>query len=257
MNAIEVHSLTKVYRPPLFSSSAPVAALRGVTLQVERGTLYTLLGPNGAGKTTLLRILAGLITPCSGEATVHGTPVRDRAALAKKIGFLDTEYLGHVGLMTGRENLEFFATLLKMPEGMVRKRIEELTKLFGIDSLLDRKTQTYSRGMLQRLLLIRALLHDPEVVLLDEPNSHLDPRAAREFHSLLRDTLVKDLGRTVLLTTHQLEEARQTSDTVGFFCEGKLVREIPGESIRELGDDLLRVYLETMNCAGEKTVSFL
>lgn len=252
MKAIQIENLTKIYPPDFFSREAPVTALRGVTLEVEKGTIYTLLGPNGSGKTTFLHILSGLLPPTRGEAWVAGVPVRDQRNLVKKIGFLDTGESGLVPFLKGIENLELFSTLYDLEPPFAQKKIRELVQLFDLNPYLSRKAKTYSRGVKQRFLLVRALLHEPEVILLDEPVVHLDPIGTRDFHALLRDILVQELGKTVFLTTHQLEEALEISDRLGFLFQGELVWERPCEFFESRPGELLRMYLETAGAPSEE-----
>lgn len=245
--AISVKELTKVYKPDFFSREGAVMALRGITFEVEKGKLYTLLGPNGSGKTTLLRILAGLIPPTEGEVKIAGNSVRNQRAVCQKIGFLNTGETGLLDFMTGLENLELFATLQELESRVARNRISGLAERFSLNKDLGRQVKTYSSGMRQRLLLIRTLLHDPEIVLLDEPMVHLDLLGMREFHKLLRDELVKDLGKTVLLTTHQLDEIPDISDTLGFLFKGRLTWEKPAHLFQSRQQDLVTEYMATVS----------
>ena len=244
--AIQIRNLMKVYKPDFFSRDGAVTALANVTLEVEKGKLYTLLGPNGSGKTTLLRILAGLIPPTEGEAKIAGVSVRNQNRVSTKIGFLNTGEAGLLDFMSGLENLELFAVLQEMEESRARKRITDLVERFALGDYLNRRVKTYSSGIRQRFLVVRTLLHDPEVVLLDEPIVHLDPIAMREFYSLLCDELVGRLKKTVLLTTHQLEGIPEISDTLGFLFKGRLVWEKPADVFQSRQQNLFNEYLTTV-----------
>lgn len=252
MKAIEIEGLTKIYRGSPFSRNSTVKALNDLDLSITSGTLYALLGPNGAGKTTLLRILAGLTTPTSGDARLAGVSVRDRKCLASKLGVLPAQGRGFFPFMSGAQNFEYFAALQQMDGVRARKRTAELTQLFDLGPYLAKKVSTYSSGIKQRFLLCRALLHDPDILLLDEPAIHLDLPSAQALHALLRDTVVKRLHKTVLLTTHQLEESVDVSDTLGFLFQGQLAWEKSAESFRSGREDLLASYLATLKTTGAK-----
>lgn len=245
--AIEIENLQKTFPPPLLSRRQPVHALRGIHLKAPQGKIYTLLGPNGSGKTTLIRILAGLIPQTAGEAKVNGIPVENQKALSGKIGLVIPGSKGFFGFMSGRENLLFFATLYRLERRKALDRIAFLAGKFGLEAQIDDPVKIYSSGTRQRLLLIRALLHDPDILLLDEPTVHLDPAASLDMRRLLRELLVGDFQKTVILTTHQLEEASELSETLGFIFKGRLVWEKPASRFRPGGENLLETYLATVH----------
>lgn len=245
MFAIEAENLKKVFDPPLFSKQPPAYALQGINLRVPQGQIYTLLGPNGSGKTTLVKILAGLMPPTEGRASVAGVSIRNQDELTKKIGLFFPGAKGLFGFMTGRENLHYFAVMQNILGESAEKRISELGDLFGLGSFMGRKVYSYSDGMLQRLRLARAMLHNPDVLLLDEPTVYLDPIAVREFHKILEGILAKNLKKTIILTTHQLEEAQTISDVLGFLFQGRLIWEKPADLFRRGEANLLNDYLKT------------
>ena len=251
MNAIEVKALTKVHPPFLFSKNSAVTALKNVSLQVNKGTIYTVLGPNGAGKTTLIQILAGLIPPTHGEVKIAGIPIQNRKAISKTIGLFTSGEKGFWKFMSGWDNLNYFAALQDLIGHYAKVKIAELVELFEMKPYIHREMHSYSNGMKQRLLLARALLHDPAILLLDEPIIHLDPITTREFHSFLRNKLVGDLGKTIFISTHQLEEAQEISDTLGFLFEGELLWEKPADLFRSHTENLLEVYMETVEGKNE------
>ncbi|GIX07068.1 MAG: ABC transporter [Candidatus Poribacteria bacterium] len=193
-------------------------ALRGVNLKVEAGELFVLLGPNGAGKTTLIKILTTLLRPTAGEAYVAGLSVlRSPQAVKERIGYLpDVPEL--YGKLTGCELLEFLADLHRVGD---RHRILELLERMELQEAAHRFVETYSLGMRKKLALAGALLHRPEVLLLDEPTGSLDPRSARVVKDLLRELC--QAGTTVFMTTHILEVAAQLADRVGILDRGRLL----------------------------------
>jgi heme exporter protein A len=196
-----------------------VRALRGVSFALEPGNVLAIFGPNGAGKTTLLRLLAGLLRPDRGTVHIHGQPlVRGDAVQRRRLGLISHASLCYDGL-TAAENLEFFAKLYALPDprGVARTALAAV----GLEARADALTWTMSRGMLQRLAIARALLHDPEIVLLDEPFTGLDQRAA----GALRDQLARLRAerRTVVLVTHNLDEGLDLATHVAIQVGGRFV----------------------------------
>ncbi len=201
--------------------------LRGVSLDVPAGQTVVLLGPNGAGKTTLLRILATLIKPSAGHVSVGGHDlVRHPEAVRHLLGYVSHQPLLYPDL-SARENLRFYARLYGMerPE----PRIEEMLETVGLARRADDLVRTFSRGMVQRLTIARALLHNPPVLLLDEPDTGLDPQAAAMLARLLRS--VAGEGRTILLTTHNLARGVDFADRVLVLAGGKIVADEPAGAL--------------------------
>ncbi len=197
-----------------------VVAVEALDLKVPRGHCYALLGPNGAGKTTTVRMLCALIAPTSGGASVAGCELgRDDDALHARIGIL-TEVPGLYERLSAVENLEFFARVHGLDPARATRQIHVLLRDLDLFDRRHDAISTYSKGMKQKLAVIRALLHDPEVLFLDEPTSGLDPEAAFELRERIQ--ALKRQGRTVFLTTHRLEEAEELADSVGIF-NGRLL----------------------------------
>jgi ABC-2 type transport system ATP-binding protein len=207
--------------------------LRGVSLAVPVGSVTALLGPNGAGKTTLLRILAATVSPDAGRVTILGhDAIRFPYRVRRRIGFALAEERSFFWRLTARQNLRFFGTLADLHGAALGDRVAELAGLLEIAPEMGKPFRDLSTGMRQRLGLARALLHDPEVLLVDEPTRGLDPGAARRARRLLREVLVDGMNKTVLLATHNLEEAREVADRVAFLKGGVLLHEGPtGETI--------------------------
>ncbi len=244
MNAIQIQNLTKAFKAPPFSSESQHLALNNVNLEVKKGTICALLGPNGAGKTTLIRILSGLIPFTTGKIEINGMPFQQ--TMVRKMGVLLSDQTGLWEFMTGLQNLEYFCALQNIVGESAKKKIEELIELFEMTSFITRQVRTYSKGTKQKLLLARTMLHDPEILLLDEPVAHLDPMATREFHALLRDRLNRSLKKTILLATHQLEEAQEISDVLAFLFQGNLIWQKSADSFRSKQTSLLNEYIQTV-----------
>jgi ABC-2 type transport system ATP-binding protein len=193
------------------------AAVDGLDLDIRRGELFGLLGPNGAGKSTTIRVLIGQRTPSAGGVTVGGFDVaRDWARIKPLFGYVpDRE--NHFEEFTGRRNLEFFGQLYGVP----KKRADVVLKMVELDEAADLPVRGYSLGMRKKLLLARALLHEPPVLYLDEPTANLDVHSAEVVHRILRQRV--KAGATVVMTTHDMDEVEQICDRVGIVCRGKLV----------------------------------
>jgi ABC-2 type transport system ATP-binding protein len=230
--AVLVHNLTKrfrvqrrwgdIVRRPLHAEWA--TALDGVDLEVRRGEVFGLLGPNGAGKTTLLKIFCTLLLPTSGRAVIGGYDVVAAPRKVRQmVGYcLDTERSFYYRL-TGYQNLAFFATLNNLNSGERARRIIEVIEVVGLNGAADTRFMSYSKGMQQKLGLARALLTDPLVLLLDEPTKSLDPGAATAFRRFLRSTVAAELGKTIILVTHTLEECRECCDRMAIMDRGRII----------------------------------
>ena len=208
-------------------------ALDGVNLEIRQGEVFGILGPNGAGKTTLLKILCTLLLPTDGRATVGGHDVvKAPRRVRQAVGYcLDTERSFYYRL-TGIQNLAFFATLNNLGAREASARIVETLGMLGLNGAANQPFMTYSKGMQQKLGLARALLTDPAVLLLDEPTKSLDPGAATELRRFLRDALAEGLGKTILLVTHSLEEARECCDRVAIMDQGRIAFQRTGSEVQ-------------------------
>ncbi len=201
-----------------------VHALQDCTLSISQGELFGLFGPNGAGKTTLIHVLSTLTAPTSGSATVGGYDVQTHPLqVRQQIGVLTETQRAFHGRLSGRQNLEFFASLHGMARDQGSQRIAQLLAEFGLVDAADRAVQTYSSGMLQRLHMVRVLLHDPPVLLLDEPTNSMDIQTADLVRHLVRDELVGMRDKTVLYTTHDLYEMDRFCDRIGILNQGRVV----------------------------------
>jgi ABC-2 type transport system ATP-binding protein len=227
MAVIEAQDLYRTYKTTtgIFRRKAvEVEAVRGVTFEVQRGELFGLLGPNGAGKTTMIKMLITLLLPTAGSARVLGHDVvEDAREVRKVIGYVFGGDRGLYERLPALDNLRYFAELYGVPPREQKQRIGELLELVGLTGREKERVEGYSRGMRQRLHIARGLLHDPEVVFLDEPTIGVDPVGARD----LRQTIASltDAGKTVLLTTHYMFEADQLCDRIAVIAQGRIVAE--------------------------------
>ena len=238
MDAITAEGLVKVYR----SRKNEVRAVDGVDLTVGEGTVLGLLGPNGAGKTTTVRILATLLRPDAGRATVAGFDVVRQAQELRRVIGLSGQYAAVDENLTGRENLWLFGRLYQLPSGEARKRAEELLEQFDLLEAADRTVKTYSGGMRRRLDLGSALIGRPRLLFLDEPTTGLDPRSRLGMWEVIRG-LVRE-GTTLLLTTQYLEEADALADTIAVVDQGKIIARGTADELKaQVGGERIEVVI--------------
>lgn len=210
---IETRDLTKMY--------GDLYALNRLTIKLEKGDVYGFIGPNGSGKTTTMRILATLLNPSWGEATVCGYSIYNGAKeIRRLIGFMP-DFFGVYDDMKVIEYLEFFAAAYRIAGEKRRKKCEEVLELVDLTFKRDALATSLSRGMTQRLGLARVLLHEPEVLLLDEPASGLDPRARIEMRNLLKE--LRKMGKTILVSSHILPELADICNKIGIIEQGQLL----------------------------------
>jgi ABC-2 type transport system ATP-binding protein len=253
MPVIEVDDLTRRYRSRTGTfrrRAATVEALRGVSFAVERGELYGLLGPNGAGKTTMIKVLTTLLLPTSGSARVLGFDVRREARhIRGRIGYVFGGDRGLYDRLSALDNLRYFADLYRVAPRERRARIESLLELVELKGRERERVETYSRGMKQRLHIARGLLHDPEILFLDEPTIGLDPIGARE----LRETIagLHEAGKTILLTTHYMYEADSLCQRIAVIANGSFVATGTPSDLKALVGDNTIVEIETFGIADE------
>ncbi len=246
--AIDVRQLHKKYTEG-FIVRKSFHALKGIDLQVKRGEVFGLLGPNGAGKTTLIKTLLGIVRRSSGEAFLLGEAAGSREA-RRKIGYLP-ENLTFPAHHTATRALRFYGRLSQLPEPTIRKRSEELLELVGLAGRERELARTYSKGMRQRLGLAQAMLHEPELLILDEPTDGLDPVGRSEIRKLING--LKDQGKTVFLNSHILQEVELVCDRVAILAGGQL-RGVgtPHELTQQFhGAMVTRVRMELSGDSGE------
>lgn len=247
---IETHELTKYFNDFL--------AVDRITFSVEPGMIFAILGPNGAGKTTTVRMLTSILQPSAGWARVAGYDVvQHPTAVRASVGVL-TEQHGLYQRMKGVEYLDFFARIYHLPHDVRRKRPLELMEHFGLGDALDKRLGEYSKGMKQKLALVRAMLHDPLVLLLDEPTSAMDPQSAK----LVRES-IKELQReerTIAITTHNLTEAQSLADRIAVIRRGRIIANgtLKELSQRFVGHPLMELHFtEHLNGAASELGSMV
>ena len=229
--AIETINLTKRfpqikgYREILFHpfEKKEITALQGVNLRVNREEVFGILGPNGAGKTTMIKILCTLISPNEGSAFVNGLDVvRDGKLIRKSIGYIISDERSFYWRLTGRQNLAFFSHLNNLDGKKARVRIEEILELTDLLKEADKMFKDYSTGMKQKLAIARGLLTDPELIFMDEPTRSLDPSTAQHIRNFIREKLVREKKSTVLIATHNLQEAEEMCSRLAILHQSKI-----------------------------------
>jgi ABC-2 type transport system ATP-binding protein len=229
-DAISVTNLTKRfsrtsgYRDLLpFRKRKWVTAVEGVDLNIEEGNLFGLLGPNGAGKTTLIKMLCCLVLPTSGTACIFGHDIlKEEEAVKKLVGLVSVDERSFYWRLTGRENLQFYASLYHLPRWQARKRIDELLDLVEMAHEADIRFQNYSTGMRQKLAIVRGLLSEPRVLFVDEPTRSLDPVSAQAVRRFLKEKVVGE-GVTLVLASHNLSEVEQLCSRLAIMDHGQVV----------------------------------
>ncbi|WP_078556396.1 ATP-binding cassette domain-containing protein [Bacillus alkalicellulosilyticus] len=215
---IEIHEVTKKFK----DKKVHVTALKHVSFTVQKGQVVGLLGENGAGKTTLLRTIATLLVPTEGHVTVaEYDSVKQATEVKKRIGVLFGGETGLYNRLTARENLEYFATLYGLSKHETKVRIDDLAKMFGMRDYLNRKVGDFSKGMRQKVAIARTLIHNPDIILFDEPTTGLDITSSNVFRQLVHQ--LKRDGKTIIFSSHIMEEVSMLCDSVAMMHKGELV----------------------------------
>ena len=213
MYSIDIKGLTKRFEDK--------TAVDDLTLMINEGELFGFLGPNGAGKTVTIKTLCGILKPSSGVAKVNGFDVTKDADQVHKIIGLCPQEPAYYSYLTGRENIEIFGNFQGVPPKILKERITQLIEAMGLGADADRRAGKYSGGMVRRVSLAMALIHDPAVAFLDEPTVSMDPQSRHATWDIIRD--LKRRGKTVVLTSHYIEEVEALADRVGIIDKGKLI----------------------------------
>ncbi len=249
--AIDVHDLRKTYRTPFARNK--VEALRGVTFSVERGHIFGFVGPNGAGKTTTIRTLMGLIRPSGGTAKLLGEPIPSRAA-RHKIGFLpESPYF--YDYLDVTELCDLAGRLFGLPPAVRKRRADELIEKVGLSRARGQSLKKFSKGMLQRAGLAQALMNDPELVVLDEPMSGLDPLGRKEVRDLILE--LREAGKTVFFSTHILSDVEAITDRVAIIARGQLQAHGTPSELVSRAIQGVDVTIKLAGAAGEPAVDAL
>jgi len=253
-DAINVQSLHKEFttRVGFWSGKKKTTvAVEDVSFSVRKGELFGLLGPNGAGKTTTVKTLATILLPTSGSISVMGfDAVKETQKVRERIGFTFGGARGLYGRLSAADNLKYFAELYAIDPSVSPKRISELLELVGLADRRDDRVETFSSGMQQRLHLARALLHDPELIYLDEPTVGIDPVGARELRKTVKQ--LSQAGKTILLTTHYMAEAEELCDRIAIINHGRIVAlDTPASLKKQItGETLFEVEVRTGDLVG-------
>jgi ABC-2 type transport system ATP-binding protein len=222
---IDVKGLVRTYHSSsglLHQRKTETVAVDGIDLEVKRNELFGLLGPNGAGKTTTIKVLTTLLLPTQGTVRILGYDVvRQSMEVRRRIGLVLGGERGLYYRISARQNLRYFADIYGVPLSVREKRIQEVLEKVDLTAKADIRVEDYSRGMKQRLHIAKGIIHDPELIFMDEPTIGLDPQAAREARDLIR-SLVKE-GKTIMLTTHYMFEADELCDRIGVIARGRIV----------------------------------
>lgn len=248
MNIIEIVNLTKAYKPLDFWKRERITAVNGVSLAVKKGEVHGLLGLNGAGKTTMMKMILGLLKPTAGSILLFGLPVTDRQ-VRKKIGYL-SELPYFPKYLKATEILDFYAELLDVPHREKKLRISKVLSLVGLETRANRRIKSFSKGMQGRLGLAQAILNEPELLLLDEPMSGLDPLGYKETRDIIIN--LNNAGTTVFFNSHILSEVEKVCDKVSVLHGGKLVSTSDAAALKKKYGSMERYFLHSIGVKGGK-----
>ncbi len=257
---IETRNLGKIYRD--FWGRKKVAALKSLDIEVRKGEIFGLLGPNGSGKSTTIKLIQGLLFPTSGHAYVFGKDARD-VTKNERIGYLPEEsYL--YKFLNAEETLDFYGRLFDMPAEERKERADKLIRMVGLHGARRRQLKEYSKGMTRRIGLAQALINEPDLLILDEPTTGMDPIGSREMKDLI--VRLRDEGKTILMCSHQLADVQDVCDRVAILHLGELrelgrvdellkVRDVTEVHAKGLSDDLKQKIAELIRSEGGDVVS--
>lgn len=243
--AVDFDRVTVRFRPP-GRDGGTVMALEEVSFALEPGRVFGFIGPNGAGKTTAIQCMLGFLAPKSGAVRLFGEDARTSPARAR-LGY-QPESAAFYPHLTGRELLRFFGRLFGLPSAECDRRAARLLEETGLAHAADRRMGGYSRGMLQRIGLAQALVNEPQLVILDEPASGMDPLGRMDVRALI--ARLKAAGRTVLFSSHELSEVERICDEVALLCAGRIVARGPPESLTRPGESLEQYFLRMVGGRG-------
>src|SRR5690625_1707355 len=249
---IDIHEVTKRFKDKKVS----ITALNHVSLTIEKGQVVGMLGENGAGKTTLLRTIAALLSPTEGNVLVDGfDTVKESDQIKRKIGVLFGGETGLYDRLTAKENREDFAALYGLSKHETKVRIDELTKMFGMRDYLNRKVGGFSKGMRQKIAIARTLIHNPDIILFDEPTTGLDITASNVFRQMVEE--LKQEEKTIVFSSHIMEEVASLCDDVAMIDKGELIYHGSIENLYENEDsrDLNYIFMSKLVRGGDSNAS--
>ncbi|MCL5439306.1 MAG: ABC transporter ATP-binding protein [Thermoplasmataceae archaeon] len=237
--AIDVHNLTKKFQQN--------TAVEDLTFHVDKGEVFGLLGPNGAGKTTTVRILCSLIPPTSGSVSIGGYDIAnsDGSMKARKLIGLVPDNVGLYDSLSAVDNLEFYGRMYEAPEKLVKENIEKYLKMLGLWDKRNETVGTYSKGMKQKVAVARAIIHDPEILIMDEPTANLDPEAAKTIRDFILE--LKKENRTIMLNTHNLDEAQRICTKIGVLKTRLIAVDTPANLEKSLSGNRISITLAEIN----------
>lgn len=258
-SSIELHNISKTFIErswrSMLTGRGPkkVEALSGVSIAIRKGEVFGLLGPNGAGKTTLIKILATLIIPDKGTGMICGNDIKkDSANIRRLVGLVNSAERSFYWRLTGRQNLSFFASLYDMASTGKARRISELLDLVDLKEKADVRFMKYSEGQKQRLAIARALLHDPEILLMDEATKSLDPIGASEIKKFVLKELAGNQNKTILWCTHNLREAEEMCSNIAIIHKGRIIAEGSFKLLQTVFEQEHSYRFDLENCSIEK-----
>lgn len=228
-------------------------ALSNINLRVHQGDIFSLIGPNGAGKTTLIKIICGLIEPSIGDVSICGHDLKKAAMHARKnIGYCLESERSFYYRISGRENLAFFASLDNLDKNEAAGKIELMLRTLDLIKVADKPFMNYSSGQKQRLNLIRALLKDPSIIIMDEPTKSLDPEAAESFWQILLKWMQQEQNKTIFFSTHNMDEVERFSTRLAFLSEGSIIAQGTLPDIKQSfnQNDLRNIYQQIISTRG-------
>ncbi|HWL23794.1 MAG TPA: ATP-binding cassette domain-containing protein [Ureibacillus sp.] len=256
---IQVHEIKRSYEIKTGTwkkEKKHVEAVKGISFDVKEGEIFGLLGPNGAGKTTMIKMLTTMLIPTSGSIQVLGfDPAHQHKALRPHINFILGGERNLYWRLSAYDNLAYFADLYKIPRSVQNERIPQLLKLVELEQAADRRVETFSKGMKQRLQIARGLLNNPKILFLDEPSIGLDPVSARKLRDILKD--LNEQGTTIVLTTHYMYEADELCDRIAFINHGELIAIDTPQNLKQRTNHLSVIECKLSNCTKEEINKYL
>ncbi len=249
---IEINGVSKQFK----DKKTYVTALKHISFTVGKGETVGLLGENGAGKTTLLRTIATLLAPTEGTVKVAGfQTTKEPEMIKKQIGVLFGGETGLYNRLTAEENLAYFAALYGLSKHQTKVRIDDLSRMFGMRDYLDRKVEGFSKGMRQKVAIARTLIHDPDIILFDEPTTGLDITSSNVFRQLVHQ--LKREGKTIIFSSHIMEEVAMLCDSVAMMHKGELIFHGDLQELyrQESSEDLNYIFMSKLVRGGTKHVS--